>query len=541
MTPDRASGCATFVADARFNRHTPRPSVAPMLARVTTFTIDGLEPRRVTVEIDVRAGPAELHHRRPGRPRGARGARARARRRSSTRASSSRSSASPSTSRRRRCARPARASTSPSRARSSPPAGTCPADALERYAVFGELGARGRDPALPRRARGGRGNARAAGLAGLVVPLQRALEAAPGRGARRRRRRAAWRRWPTILRGGERPPPPDGGEAVLAAPARHLDLADVRGHTDVVEALTIAAAGAHNLLLSGPPGVGKTMLARRLPSILPPLSRAEAIEVTRIHSVAGQHRGARAGRRAPVPRPASHDLGRRAWSAAAGCPVPGEASLAHHGVLFLDELSEFPRPALEALRQPLEDGRVAIVRGQRTAIFPTRFLLVAATNPCPCGYAPSRRCRCREADLARHARRLSGPLLDRIDLLVHVQRPDAERLAQDADGVLGDRARARDGGARAPARAPRRDRGDVQRPHGRAAAAPPRPRARRRRAPARWTPTAAGDLSARGRDRTLRLARTIADLAASDEVAREHVVAALGYRHEMSAGVGVAA
>ena len=135
------------------------------------------------------------------------------------------------------------------------------------------------------------------------------------------------------------------------------------------------------------------MLARRLPSILPPLTRAEAVEVTRIHSVAGQHRGRGLVGERPFRAP-HHMISAVGSGGRRRMPVPGEASLAHHGVLFLDELSEFPRPALEALRQPLEDGRVAIVRGQRTAIFPTRFLLVAATNPCPCGHAPSRRCRC---------------------------------------------------------------------------------------------------------------------------------------------------
>ncbi len=204
------------------------------------------------------------------------------------------------------------------------------------------------------------------------------------------------------------------------------------------------------------------MLARRLPSILPPLTRAEALEVTRIHSIAGVHDGATLIEERPFRAP-HHQVSASGLVGGGAIPAPGEASLAHHGVLFLDELSEFPRPALEALRQPLEDGRVAVVRGQRTAIFPTRFMLVAATNPCACGHAPSPRCRCTDADLARHARRLSGPLLDRLDIVLNVQRPSRPRPRAGGCDHLGRRAAPRDRRARAAGRAAARHRRRVQR------------------------------------------------------------------------------
>ncbi len=310
------------------------------------------------------------------------------------------------------------------------------------------------------------------------------------------------------------------------------DLADVRGQGEALEALVIAAAGGHNLLMSGPPGAGKTMLARRLPSIMAPMTRAEAIEVTRIHSVAGLHSGG--GLVAARPFRAPHHMISASGLAGGGAtPRPGEACLAHNGVLFLDELSEFPRSSLEALRQPLEDGRVAIVRGQQSAIYPTRAMLVAATNPCPCGHAGSRRCICTEADLARHRRRLSGPLLDRIDLLVTVQRPTSAAL-HGAPATTSAQARERVVAAR-------------ERQHGRLAGTDARTNAQMDtalvRRHARLSPkaervlTAAydrGRLSARGRDRVVRVARTIADLAGRDGVDPSDVLKALSLRQDVA-------
>jgi magnesium chelatase family protein len=304
-------------------------------------------------------------------------------------------------------------------------------------------------------------------------------------------------------------------------------------------ALEIAAAGGHNLLFEGAPGTGKTMLARRLPSILPPLTRAEALEVTRIHSVVGVHADGLVSAR-PFRAP-HHTISPAGLVGGGAPPRPGEATLAHLGVLFLDELSEFQRSSLEALRQPLEDGRVTIVRGQRALVFPTRFVLVAATNPCPCGFAGvGERCVCGEADLRRHRRRLSGPLLDRMDLLIGVERPREQELRGDAEVSS-----ASVGGRVAAARERQQLRlagtgatcngeldGRLVRRHVRLQGAAER---------ALGQAYDRGSLSARGRHRVLRVARTIADLNQREGVDIDDVLMALALRQRHAAGTVLAA
>nr|MBA2565373.1 YifB family Mg chelatase-like AAA ATPase [Gemmatimonadota bacterium] len=223
----------------------------------------------------------------------------------------------------------------------------------------------------------------------------------------------------------------DGGEG--------LDLADVRGQAHAKRALEIAAAGGHNVLLIGPPGAGKSMLASRLPGILPPMSPDERLETTRIHSVVGLLRGvAPVVRQRPFRSP-HHTVSQAGLVGGGSVPRPGEVSLAHNGVLFLDELPEFRREALEVLRQPLEEGSVTLSRARLSLTYPARFMLVAAMNPCPCGDLshPHRRCRCLEAEVRRYRARVSGPLLERIDLHVDVPPVDADELVDLAPGWSG--------------------------------------------------------------------------------------------------------
>jgi magnesium chelatase family protein len=270
------------------------------------------------------------------------------------------------------------------------------------------------------------------------------------------------------------------------------------------------------------------MLARRLPSILPEMSRREAVELTRIHSIAGIATGEPITQR-PFRAP-HHTISPSGLVGGGSPPRPGEVTLAHHGVLFLDELSEFHRSSLEALRQPLEDGAVTVVRGQHAVVFPTGFMLVAATNPCPCGFAGvDDRCRCGEADLRRHRRRLSGPLLDRMDLLVGVERPTEADLAAPGQASTG-ATRARVEAARERQR--HRLAGSSARCNGEMDTALTGRLVRLDASAARLLARAysSGALSARGRHRVIRVARTLADLQDSDAVRGDDVLTALSLR-----------